>query len=87
MNSVKDKTGLAEKGYRDKLKQDKNEIRLKTKKSRKQNNKVKQFKVDYETHNHQLQNRKKTTKIQKKKQNELNKKRALIRKNSNRIKK
>ena len=55
MNSVKNKTELAEKRYRDK-----------------------QNKEDYKNYNNQLQKTKKTTKLQKRKQYELNKKRALI---------
>ena len=39
MNSVTNKTRLAKKGYRDKLKRDKKELRLKTTKHKKQNTK------------------------------------------------
>ena len=50
------------------------EIRLNINKPKKQNKKVEEFKKDYNKYNHQLQRRKKTTKLQKKKQYELKKK-------------
>ena len=59
------KTRLAEKRYRDKLKKDKKEIR--------------KIKENYNDYNQQLQKTKKTTKLQKKKAYELNKRRKLIR--------
>ena len=77
MNSVTNKTRLAEKRYRDKLKKDKKEIRLKTKKYKKLN---KKFEENYNDYNHHSQKTKKTTKLQMKKQYELNKRRKLIRK-------
>ena len=79
MNSVINKTRLAEKRYRDKQKKDKKEIRLNTKKT-KNTKKIEKNKENYNDYNHQLQKTKKTTKIQKKKQYELNKRKTLIRK-------
>ena len=70
------KTRLAEKRYRDKLKKDKKEIRLNTKK---QNKRIKKIKENYDDYNHQLQKTKKKTKLQKKKEYELSKRRKLIR--------
>ena len=76
------KTRLAEKRYRDKLKKDKKELRLNTKTHKKQN------KEDYKKYNRQLQKTKKSTKLQKtkkstklqkKKEYELNRRRKLIR--------
>ena len=80
MDSVTNKTRLAKKRYRDKLKKDKKEIRLNTKKHEKQNNKIRKIKENYNDYNQQLQKTKKTTKLQKKKEYELNKRRKLIRK-------
>ena len=78
MNSVTNKTRLAEKRYRDKLKKDKKEIRL-NKKHKKPNKKIRKTKENYNDYNQQLQKTKKTTKLQKKKEYELNKRRKLIR--------
>ena len=69
------KTQLAEKRYRDKLKIDKKEIRS----NKKQNKKNGKIKENYNDYNRQLQKTKKTTKLQKKKQYELNKRKTLIR--------
>ena len=44
MNSEMNKTQLAEKRYRDKVKKDKKEIRLNTKRHKKQNKKVRKLK-------------------------------------------
>ena len=66
MDSVTNKTRLAEKRYRDKLKKDKKENRLNTKKHKKQNKQIRKSKEDYKKHNHQLQKTKKTTKLQRK---------------------
>ena len=74
------KTRLAEKRYRDKLKKDKKEIRLNNRKHKKQNKKIRKHEEDYKKYNRQLQKTKKTTKLQKKKQYELNKRKTLIRK-------
>ena len=73
------KTRLAEKRYRDKLKKDKKEIRINNKK----------HEEDYKKYNRQLQKTKKPTKLQKKKEYELNKRKKLIRRQneSNREKK
>ena len=60
------KTRLAEKRYRDKLKKDEKEIRLNNKKHEKQNKKVRKNEENYKRYNHQLQKAKKTTKLQKK---------------------
>ena len=79
MDTVTNKTRLAEKRYRDKLKKDKKEIRLNTKKHKKQNKRIRKIKENYDDYNHQLQKTKKITKLQKKKEYELNKKRKLIR--------
>ena len=46
-----DKTLLVEKRYRDKLKKDKKEIRLNIEKHKKQNNKVRKIKKDFEKFN------------------------------------
>ena len=78
MNSVTNKTRLAEKRYRDKQKKDKKEIRL-NKKHKRQNKKIRKIKENYNDYNQQLQKTKKTTKLQKKKEYELNKRRKLIR--------
>ena len=72
------KTRSAEKRYIYKLKKDKKEIRLNTKKHKTQNEKIRKSEDDYKTHNHQLQKPKKTTNLQKKKLYELNKRRTLI---------
>ena len=79
MDSVTNKTRLAEKRYRDKLKKDKKEIRSNTKKHKKQNKRIRKIKENYNDYNHQLQKTKKPKKIQKKKEYELNKRRKLIR--------
>ena len=79
MDSVTNKSQLAEKRYRDKLKKDKKEIRLNNKKHKKQNKKIRKREKDYKNYNHQLQKTKKPTKLQKKKEYELNKRRKLIR--------
>ena len=74
------KTRLTEKRYRDKLKKDKKEIRLNNKKHKKQNKKIRKHDVeDYKKYNRQLQKTKRPTKLQKKKEYELNKRRKLIR--------
>ena len=78
MNSVTNKTRLAEKRYRDKLKKDKKEIRSNTEKHKKQNKRIRKIKENYNDYNHQLQKTKKPTKLQKK-EYELNKRRKLIR--------
>ena len=77
MNSVTNKTQLAEKRYREKLKEDKREIRLNTKKQKKQKEKIRKLENNYNEYNHQFQKTKKTTKLQKKKQYELNKRKSL----------
>ena len=79
MDSITNKTRLAEKLYRDKLKKDKNEFRLKTQKHKKQNKKNRKGEEDFKKYIHQLQKTKKTKKIQKKKQYEFKKRRKLIR--------
>ena len=79
MDSVTNKTRLAEKRYRDKLKKDQKEIRSNTKKHKAQNKRIRNIKENYNDYNQQLQKTKKTTKLQKKKQYELNKRRKLIR--------
>ena len=71
------KTRLAEKRYRDKVKK---ETKLNNKKYKKQNKKIRKHEEDYKKYNRQLQKTKKPTKLQKKKEYELNKKRKLIRK-------
>ena len=83
------KTRLAEKRYRDKLKKDKKEIILNNKKHKKQNKKIRKHEEDYEKYNRQLPKTNRTTKLQKKKKYELNKRRKLIRRQneSNREKK
>ena len=73
------KTRLAEKRYRDKLKKDKKEIRLKAKKHKKQNKRIRKSKENYNDYNQQLQKTKRPTKLQKKKEYELHKRRKLIR--------
>ena len=73
------KTRLVEKRYRDKRKTDKKEIRLNTKKHKKQNKRIKKIKENYDDYNRQLQKTQKSTKLQKKKEYELNKRRKLIR--------
>ena len=73
------KTRLADKRYRDKLKKDKKEIRLNTKKHKKQNKRTREINENYDDYNRQLQKTKKSTKLQKKKEYELNKRRKLIR--------
>ena len=78
MDSVTNKTRLAEKRYRDKLKKDKKEIRLNNKKHKKQNKKTRKHEEDYKKYNRLLQKTKKPTKLQKK-EHELNKRRKLIR--------
>ena len=75
MDSVTNKTRLAEKRYKDKLKKDKNEIRSNTKKHKR----IRKIKENYNDYNHQLQKTKKPTKLQEKKEYELNKRRKLIR--------
>ena len=77
MNSVTNKTRLAGKRYRDKLKK---KIRLNTKKQNKKIKKIRKIKENYNDYNRQLQKTKKTTKLQKKNQFELNKRKTLIRK-------
>ena len=79
MDSVTNKTRLAEKRYRDKLKKDKKEIRLNNKKHKKQNKKNRKREEDYKKYNHHLQKTKKPTKLQKKKEYELNKRKKRIR--------
>ena len=58
MDSVTNKTRLPEKRYRDKLKNDKKEIRLNTKKHKKQNKQIRKSKKDYKKHNHQFETQK-----------------------------
>ena len=90
MDSVMNKTRLAEKRYRDKLKKDKREIRLNAKKKHKKHNKrIRKIKENYNDYNQQIQKTKRPTKLQKKKEYELNKRRKLIRRQneSNREKK
>ena len=79
MNSITNKTRLAEKRYRDKLKKDKKEIRLNNKKHKKQNKKIRKREEDFKKYNRQLQKTKMPTKLEKKKEYELNKRRKLIR--------
>ena len=79
MDGVTNKTRLAEKRYRDKLKKDKREIKLNNKKHEKQNKKIRKREEGYKIYNHQLQKTKKPTKLQKKKEYRLNRKRKLIR--------
>ena len=62
------KTRLAEKRYRDKLKKDKKEFRLNIKKHEKQNERIGKIKKNYDDYNRQLQKTKKSTKLQKKKE-------------------
>ena len=76
MDSITNKTRLAEKRYREKLKKDEKEIRINTEKQKK----IREDEEDYKKYNHQLQRTKQTTKLQKKKLFELNKRRVLIRK-------
>ena len=79
MNSVMNKTQLAEIRYSNKFEKDK-KSRLNTKKTlKKQIKKVRKSKEDYKKYTHQLQKRKKTIKIQKRKEYELNTRRKLIR--------
>ena len=80
MNSVVNKTQLAGKRYKDKLKKEKEKNRLKNKNLKKQNKNFRKSKEEYKKYNRQLQKTKKTTKLQKKKQYELIKRRTLIRK-------
>ena len=49
------------------------------KKHKKQNERIRKIKENYDDYNHQLQKTKKPTKLQKKKEYELNKRRKLIR--------
>ena len=79
MDSITNKTRLAEKRYRDKLKKSKKEIRLNNNQHKKQNKKIRKHEEDYKNYNHQLQKTKKLTKLQKKKEYELNKRKKLIR--------
>ena len=76
MNSVTNKTRLAEKRYRDKLKQ---EIRFKTKKHKNEFEKIKKMKKivksTIDAYNHQIRQQN-----YKKNEYELNKRRKLIRK-------
>ena len=80
MDSVTNKTRLAEKRYRNKLRKDKKEIGLKNEKHKKQNEKNRKTKENCNNYNHQLRKTKNTTKLQKKKQYESNRRRVLIRK-------
>ena len=59
------------------MKRDEKEIRLITKKHKKQTKKIGKSQEDYKTYNHKKQ---KTTKLQKRKEYELNKRRKLLRK-------
>ena len=79
MDSVTNKTRLAEERYRDKRKKDEKEIRLNNKKHKKQNKKIRKHEEDYKKYNRELQKTKKPTKLQKKKEYELNKRRKLNR--------
>ena len=67
MDSVTNKTRLAEKRYRDKLKKDKKEIRSNTMNYKKQNKKIRKIKGNYNDYNHQLQKTKKDNEITKEK--------------------
>ena len=67
MDSITNKTRLAEKRYRDKLKNDKKEIRLNTKKHKKQNKRIRKIKENYNDYNQQLQKNKKDNEITKEK--------------------
>ena len=89
MDSIMNKTRLTEKRYRDKRKKDRKELRLNAKKHKKQNKIIRKNKENYDDYNHQLQKTKKPTKLQTKKEYELNKRRKLIRRQneSNREKK
>ena len=66
MNSVANKTRLAEKRYKDKLKKDKKENRVITKKHKEKIKKNRRIKKNYNDYNHQLPKTKKTTKFKKK---------------------
>ena len=70
------KTHLAKKRYRDKLEKEKKEINLNNKGHKKQNKEIRRSGEDYKKYNHRLQKPKKTTKLQKKKEHELNKKQS-----------
>ena len=78
MNSVTNKTRLAEKRYRDKIKENKKEIRLDTKKQNKR--KLEKLKKTITIIIIKCKKEKKITKLQKKKQYDLNNRRTLIRK-------
>ena len=82
------KTRLTEKRYRDKIKKYE-EIRLNNKKHKKQNKRFTKIKENCDDYNRQLQKTKKSTKLPKKKEYELNKRRKFIRRQneSNREKK
>ena len=80
MDSLTNKTRLAEKRYRDKLKKEFKKIRSNTEKHKEQNKKIRKIKKNYKDYNQQLQKTKKTTRLQKKKQYEINRIRKLIRK-------
>ena len=67
MNSITNKTRLAEKRFGINQKIGKKEIRLNTKKHKKQNKNIRKNEEDYEKYNHQSQKTKKTKKLQKKK--------------------
>ena len=72
------KTRLAEKRYRDKLKK---ETRLNDKTHKEQNKQKRKTKEEYNKYNHELRNtKKKKTKLQKKRPYELIKRSVLIRK-------
>ena len=77
MNSVANKTCIAEKRYRDKLQKDKNEIRLNNEKQIKQNEKIRKSRETYKIYNCQLQKTKKTTQLQKKKTKWNNEKKSF----------
>ena len=64
MNGVRNKTKSTEKRYRDKLKGDNKEIRLK--KLNEQNEKIRKIKEDYNFYRNHLQKTKKAKNLQKK---------------------
>ena len=58
MDSVTNKTQLAEKRYRDERKKDKKEVGLNNKKHKKQNKKIRKSKEDFKKYNHQFKKQK-----------------------------
>ena len=63
MNSVTNKTPIAEKRWRDKVKKDEKEFRLNIQKHKKQNKKPRKSAEDFKKYHRQLQKTKKTTKL------------------------